>query len=137
MRKSRADTGFSLLEMVIALAILSLVSGIAIVSLGPRRGAAALAAQAHELALWLEQQRGRSLVSHKPRTVWIRQALDNASHGAESDEHESKLLAGKTPPITFYPDGETSGARITLATGGRSATVTVDSLTGRIAVVEP
>jgi len=50
---------------------------------------------------------------------------------------ETLLAAEQAQAITFYPDGGSSGAVLALAGGARTATVTVDAITGRIAVLQP
>lgn len=134
MKTSSAERGFSLLEILIALGILSMVAGVAFASLKPVREADAIDAGARSLALWLEHERGASLRQRLPRRVRLLPRGAQRGDG-DGDVFETDGLAAAPAPIVFYPDGETSGARITLGSGATAVAVAVDALTGRIEVL--
>lgn len=143
MPTSSAERGFSLLEILIVLAIVATVSGLGLASLQPARRASAVRAEALSLALWLEHQRGLGLTTRSARAVRIVPAARDGARGSlpsgsrgDGAVRSIDFLAGEGAEVTFYPDGSASGARLALAAGQRTATVTVDALTGRIAVLE-
>ena len=140
MRTSCAERGFTLLEMLVVLALVALIGSLGIASLQPVRQASVLQSEARALALWLEQQRGRSLTGHAPRVVQVTPAPDGRSR-VTGDDRNVRLTAllptEQAQAITFYPDGGSSGATLALTGGARTATVTVDAITGRIAVLQP
>jgi len=131
MLRSPAERGFSLLEMLISVAILSLIAGVAFSSIKPMRDADAVEAEARSLALWLEHERGLALRQRAPRRALL------VPPGAAARVGDVRMVQGLTaelPPIVFYPDGENSGAQIALVIGGRTVRVDLDAVTGRIEV---
>ena len=137
---SPVERGFSLLEITVALGILSGLTAIAGVALAPARDRLRLVAETRELALWLEQARGRALVRAEPIQVRF-------------DATASRFVAGSAHPpgpvfatgvsiasldpmgdatLTFWPDGSATGAVFQVGEGARGGRVTVDALTGRV-----
>jgi type II secretory pathway pseudopilin PulG len=87
---------------------------------------------------WLEQL--RSLVAvWTVRTAAPGGSFDSQEPGAEADEvneADEATLWGLWPPITFYPDGSSDSAEVTLVSRDaddiRQVIVVLDGLTGRI-----
>lgn len=140
MRTSCAERGFTLLETLVVLALVALIGSLGLSSLQPVRQANAVQAEARALALWLEQQRGRSLTAQAPRTVQVT-AAPNGRSGTGGDDRQVRFTAllpqGEAQTFTFFPDGSASGGRIALSAGARSMVVQVDAITGRIQVLQP
>ena len=134
--------------MVVAL--LGLVLGI-VLQRGPVRSPTVdLRATAGEVARTLRQARGRAVASNQ--VVQVR--FDVPGHAYAMDGDGPRLLPaalairftsvapgarpaglpGSLPGVGFAPDGSSSGGRILFGLGGRAIEVTVDWLTGRVAV---
>ena len=146
------QSGFTLIEMVVVLVVLAFALSI-VASRGPMRSRtleARLAASriAEQLRLARTQaiatDRTISFTLDIPARAWRVGA--GAAHLVPEGTTLSMLsvgqMAGSPAParragtISFAPDGSSSGGRIELADGGRRMSVSVDWLTGRVAVAE-
>jgi general secretion pathway protein H len=146
MRRTR---GFTLLEVLIALAIgaaaYALILGV------PGRGASAadLKAAARTLASGLRTAQTTAMATRRDALL----TLDLDSHEFEVPgvlrprklpekldlkllTAESEVTSDKRGSIRFYPDGSSTGGRITVASGERKYFVDVDWLTGRVTIEE-
>jgi general secretion pathway protein H len=145
----RRTAGFTLLEMLVVLAVLGLSLAI-VVSRGPSRSATVeLQSVAGRLAQGLRLARGEAIRGNRP----IRLVIDTATHswriGAGPPQALPRQLAlsvvavareAATPgeaAIGFQPDGSSSGGRIELRDGASTLLLGVDWLTGRVAVEAP
>lgn len=144
MRRA-ARAGFTLVEMVVVLAILGVVAGVTVPALRDRRAADPLAQGASETAAMLARSRQTAV----ERATTIRVSLDPATRrfrvralgvlvASDSIAVDSLALpagvaiddAGGRRTITFAPTGEARGDTITLRWQGRIATVAADQWTG-------
>jgi general secretion pathway protein H len=141
--------GFTLIELVVVLVIAGLLLALAppLVSKAfpavelrdaARRVAAGLrvarsrAVSRSEEAVWaLDLQRRRFTVTGRDRTYSLPEKLTISLFTAQSELHGEGSGA-----IRFYPDGSSTGGRVTLARGERSYLVDVDWLTGRVSILE-
>jgi general secretion pathway protein H len=147
-RRAR-QSGFTLLEITIVL-VLGLSVMALLVSFSPKGASSAdLKAAARALASGLRQAQSTAMASRReatlvvdmdarefnftgaPRTMSLPPSLELKLYTAQS-EVESERKGG----IRFYPDGSSTGGRITVAAGERSLFVDVDWLTGRVAINE-
>jgi general secretion pathway protein H len=146
-RKGRgAASGFTLLEMIVVLAVLGMVVGL-VVTRGPQRshgmdvrGAVATVVRT------LRQARGQAIAANRPVMVAINGAqrtigVDGAAAIVLSPELGLTAASGlgavpgpKLTGIRFAPNGSSTGGRIVLADGRRRIVVGVDWLTGRVSV---
>ncbi|HHH38637.1 MAG TPA: type II secretion system protein GspH [Sedimenticola sp.] len=140
----RSDRGFSLLELIVVLAIMAL--GFAFVAPNFARSLDGLRFQAavREVADGLRQARGiaisqgreavffvdvtdrRYRIDRQRKTRSLPQFLELTLETAESE------ITGSGGNIRFFPDGSATGGRITLAWEERRRWVDVNWLTGRI-----
>lgn len=136
----------TLLELLVALAILGLVLSIAVVNFRPGSAGLELRRVARELVSGLRQ--ARSLAVAENRTVAVSvdptargYAIDGrvrALGGATSDlvvtQRAPTLANGQAPGarIAFRPDGSAAGARITLGGAAGQREIDIDAITGRV-----
>jgi general secretion pathway protein H len=151
----RAGAGFTLIEMIVVLAVLGFVLGM-VLSRGPQRSARLeLDGAAREIAGALRGARARAIAQDRPVLVAIDAAdhaytVDGATH-ALPKQLPLKLVAngavaapGAAPgggaarlaAISFLPDGSSSGGRVEIAGGARRVLIGVDWLTGRVSVAD-
>jgi len=140
------DAGFSLLEMMIALAILTLAVTVVGVAFGRSSASYRFEAAAQELAMNLREARARALRSGTDVALVIDVDTRLYRLGADqpvqlpSDVGLSVVSAGEVmatarrPVISFSPDGGSTGGAITLSLEDRSTTVNVDWLTGAVEI---
>ena len=141
--------GFTLIELlvviVIMLGILLLVppffsdgvSGTELkaaarkVAAGLRKVHAQAITQKQEAALTLNVEERRFELTGDKRVYQLPPKIDISLYTAQSE-----LSKEKTGAIRFFPDGSSTGGRVTLAAGERKYLVDVNWLTGRVGIIE-
>lgn len=140
--------GFTLIEVVVALAILGLALALITGFKPPWSTGLGLKGAAAELVSQLRLARSEAIVRNRP----VMFDLDIASHrykvGAGIVHNlptnlaiELTTIAGESRgstigDIRFNPDGSSTGGRVSLADGQRRIAVGVDWLTGRVSVAD-
>lgn len=149
MRRVASSRGFSLLELIVVLAI---GAGVFVLVLGvaPRGASSAdLKASARALASGLRQAQSTAMATRRDAALTVDLQSREFTFTGGSRTHqlpegiELKLLTAQTEveserrgAIRFYADGSSTGGRITVAAGERHYFVDVDWLTGRVAINE-
>ncbi|MDW9463601.1 type II secretion system protein GspH [Sinorhizobium meliloti] len=144
---ARQETaGFTLLEMLVVLAIVAAATGISLVGVGTIRGTNSPDAFAHKIGEHLVALRykalntGRSQAAHfDVRGKRMIVASDGAAIALPS-EYSFVVTAGREKgerdevhSITFLPDGSSSGGEVSIAdVRGNEATLRVNWLTGLV-----
>jgi general secretion pathway protein H len=139
--------GFTLIELLAVLFIGALVYALL---LGvPMRGTsiADLKSSARSLASGLRQAQTTAMATRRDATLTLDlESREFAVTGAEGTRSlprdlEVKLFTAQTEAVSerkgairFYPDGSSTGGRITVAAGERKYEVDVDWLTGRVSI---
>ncbi len=140
--------GFSLIELLVVLAVMSFALVLIVGYKAPWSSALGLQGTAAELASGLRLARSQAIADNQP----VAFSLDLSGHryrvGSEAPRSlPTKLSIGlltvtgekrsaTAGDIRFNPDGSSTGGRITLADGSRHVAVGVDWLTGRVTVAD-
>lgn len=141
--------GYTLMEVLVTLAIIGMVLAAVPMMTGGSRPGAETRAAAIEVASALRQARGKAVAGFRSE-VFI---LDTERHsyrvGAAGPEKalpedlalslytaRSELQDEGAGRIRFFPDGSATGGRVTLARDNRQYVVAVDWLTGSVALEE-
>ncbi len=141
--------GFTLLELMIVLVIAAIMMAVVPPMISSALPGAELKASARKVAAGLRYARNRSLtsdeettlmldletkqfnVSGKKKTFQIHKDLELTLLTAESE-----MVAENKGAIRFFPDGGSTGGRISLSTDKRKYAVDVDWLTGKVRIME-
>ena len=142
MRRERASFGFTLLEMLVVLAILALVTGVSVVMLRPPSQGLQLQAAVRKMCAQMRLARARAIASNEETSY----AIDaRGTTYRVLDLVPVALPAGTAVAVTFaanerhsvgegvfrfYPTGEATGGDIRLVLGTATAHVVVNWLTG-------
>ncbi|HUQ27890.1 MAG TPA: GspH/FimT family pseudopilin [Usitatibacter sp.] len=141
--------GFTLLEIIVVLVLAAIIY--AVVLSGPlgKASAADLKAAARTLASGLRQAQTTAMATRRDAVLTIdveaREFVTTRDPQPRKlpDNLELKLFAAQSEvtserrgSIRFYPDGSSTGGRITVASGERKYLVDVDWLTGRVSIAD-
>jgi general secretion pathway protein H len=134
-----ATKGFTLLELLIVLAISAAIMALAVPRLSGLTALASLNGAARELAAALRTARGLAMAQH--RNVAVILDARAQSYRTEGAPRTQRVPAGlrltlDSDTILFFPDGSSTGGQIRVAAAQRSYVVDVDWLTGRVAIHE-
>jgi general secretion pathway protein H len=139
-------TGFTLAELLVVLAILSLMVALALPVLDRAMPSLALKSTAGEIAVALRQARGQAIGSNVEVAVLVdldgRQVSLGSREPIVIDERygislftgAEELVDRGAGRIRFYPDGTSTGGRISLWLDQRRFDVTVDWITGDVEI---
>jgi general secretion pathway protein H len=141
--------GFTLLEILIVLVIITLLLAVVPPMLSGALGTVQLRAAARDLAAGLGRARSAAIASQQEATLVVdvesrsyqvsgeRQALQLPDHVAvKLFTAKSELESDSKGAIRFFPDGSSTGGRVTLSHGDLAYLVDVDWLTGRVRILE-
>lgn len=126
---STRDSGMTLLEVLVAVAILSLISALSFPALEHQRQALVVRRTALLLAADLSRTRSTAIRSMSERAVTV---LPGGHAYAAGDSVRPVpvgiVLKGET--LRFFPDGTEVGEGVVIAGGGRRIAISVDPVSG-------
>lgn len=142
-----AQVGFTLVELLVALAILGIALSVATLRLWDTRPDAIARAAAFSLATDLRAARGQAIETDRETSVTLNVMANKIgrTHGSRIFPRQLKMefrqerrdqTQSATKTIRFFPDGSSSGGVVRFEDQGRFHTVSTDWLTGSVAVDE-
>jgi len=139
--------GFTLFELLLVLLLMGMLYGLAVPMLGAGSTGLDMKAASRQLAAGLRKARGIAVTERReavltldvdgrtfwltgdPKTYSLPKQLELALFTAQSE-----LVREKTGGIRFFPDGTSTGGRVTVSAGESKQQVDVDWVTGRVAI---
>lgn len=116
------SAGFTLLELLVVVAVLALAAALVVPRLSTATGASAFAAATQRAMSELRLARNSAIQERREEFITATRLS-----GLTGVDVETTPLDG----IRFSPDGSGSGGRVHLLDGGRQASIDIDWLTGR------
>ncbi|MEX2644460.1 MAG: GspH/FimT family pseudopilin [Acetobacterales bacterium] len=141
------QSGFTLVELLVVLAILGLAYGLVAPLLARALPGGDVGTARREIVSALRETRAAAAVDGAPAAF----ALDAEGHGWMAAGRHVKAPAGMAlslagapaarqggrDAIVFFPDGSSTGGRVTARAGNAAAHIEVDWVTGRVRAEQP
>lgn len=141
--------GFTLVEMLVVMVIMLLAYAMTAPMISAGVSGAELKAAARQIAAGLRKARSEAVVRKNEVALTVDVELrqfelsrdQRIYHLPEKIEvslftAQSELVDAKTGAIRFYPDGSSTGGRVTLSRGERKYRVDVDWMTGQVKILD-
>ena len=146
---SGSTRGVTLLELLIVLVLMGLIAAMTIPIFGNGVSTTELKSAAREVAAGLRLARSQAIAQRTESVLVFDVAARAFSVPPDTRVHtippqidmklytaQRDIVGDNIGAIRFYPDGGSTGGRVTLASGERKFDVDVDWLTGRVAILE-
>lgn len=144
---TRQAKGFTLIELLIVIVIIAVTAAVVAPNIGSGNQTATLNGAARELASGLRFARGHAL-SYRKESVLLLNLSDNTYKITDKnkvyklskdievtlDIAESQLIGEKQGGFRFFPDGSSTGGRITLEIAENKRQLDVNWLTGQVEI---
>ncbi len=138
------NRGFTILELLIVLAIMAVAYAMAAPKIGAGLQTLEARAAARALVSTLREARVQAISRRIDVAVVLDMDQRDYTVGGDTKRHilpigtelildtaQSELLTSRSGAIRFFPDGSSTGGRITLALGTERQQISIDWLTGR------
>jgi general secretion pathway protein H len=145
---SRAGAGFTLLELMVVLMLMAMVYALAVPMISAGLPGTELKGAARQLAAGLRQARSQAVTRKEESILTLDVEKRNFKVSGDQRRYalptkleislftaQSELLPDKVGAIRFYPDGSSTGGRITVTSGVRKYDINVDWLTGQVTIL--
>ena len=145
----RRSGGVTLLELLVVLTLMAFIVAIVLPTIGGGVSTTALKSAAREVAAGLRYARGQAIAQRTEALLVLDVAARTFTLPPDTQLHrlperldlklytaQSDLVSDKVGAIRFFPDGGSTGGRITLGSGDRKYDVDVDWLTGRVTILD-
>jgi len=142
--RRRAQAGFTALELMVAMAVLALLTGLAAPLFSTIADAVRFRVAARAVGAELRAARGLALRSDAPVVI----AFDAEGHGYGTPggawialpegillRWQAGALASDPARLGFFPDGSSTGGTLMLAGPRHAAGIAIDPLSGRFATL--
>ena len=145
-RRQGAAAGFTLVEMIVVLVIVSLVLALVGTSISRNISGAEMRTAARKVAASLRYTRTQAILSKSEQVFTVdtenrtyqapERQLENLPEGmnVELNTARSEVTSENVGGIRFYPDGGSTGGNVRLEANGRVYQVNVAWLTGEASV---
>ncbi len=143
------DRGLNLLELLIVLVVISLIVGLAAPRIAGVLPGAQVKSAALGLAAALRAARSHAILSNQEAILTLNVETRRFSVTGENKTHDlpadlqvslatarSEQYDDDTGGFRFFPDGSSTGGRITLTADDREYQIDVDWLTGKISITK-
>lgn len=143
------QSGFTLLELLVVLALLAMTYALIPPMVNIGGSTVELKAGARQVAAGLRTARSRAVASRGETTLTL--DVEARSFRLSGDDKprnlprqakisvytaQGEVVDANTAAIRFYPDGSSTGGRVTLAMGERKFLIDVDWLTGQVEILD-
>jgi len=149
MRRAPYSRGFTLLEILIVLVVMVMILTVVPPMLGSGMTGAELKSAARSLAAGLNQARSLAISQQREATLTVnvdsktfqvsgvsREYHLPAKAEVKLDTARSELTSEGVGSIRFFPDGSSTGGRVTVSRGEQQYRVDVEWLTGRVRILD-
>lgn len=147
----RAGTGgFTLIEIVVVLAVMALVLALVLPAVGGKPRSAELAAAADEISASLWLARSQAILQDRVTRFVADPEAGTYAIDARSPVHHvpagialtlliptDEQIDARIGAVRFYPDGSSSGGGLALASAGTRYAVLVDWFNGHVSIEPP
>ena len=142
----RPNAGFTLLELMIVLGIMVLGFGAVAVNMSAGNDSMALKAAARDLASGLRYTRSQAMISHTQATLDFDLTQNNYTLTGQTKVHAiatdidvtvstaKEDLSDGVAKLRFFPDGSSTGGRITLEKNKLAQEININWLTGQVSI---
>ncbi len=139
------NKGFTLLELLVVLFIMVIGFTVVGINISTGENSTAIKAATRDMASALRYTRGQALLSHQEATLSIDLSENNYSVSNRAEAYsipksidltvvtaQNELRSDSTANIRFFPDGSSTGGKITLEQGKTAWEININWLTGQI-----
>lgn len=134
--RNRGCGGFTLIEMIVVLAIMAIAVGLVVPLFGSRGSGAELSAATGRIRAAMTEARATAIAEGRPIVFYGDRGggywLDNRHRGFDTNAGDRlRVLTAGNALIAFYPSGGSSGGRVVVQGPYSRREVAVDAVTGR------
>lgn len=142
------QAGFTLIELLVVLVIMAMAYTLAAPMISSGVAGTELKASARQLAAGLRKTRSEAIARRRETTMVV--DLEARQFQLSGDKRvyrlpksvavqlftaQSELVSGNVGAVRFFPDGGSTGGRITVTSNDRKYDVDINWLTGQVAIL--